>query len=90
MRTGIGSLGLVATACTLLVVSAALGQNRTIKLEVDATDAPRKILHARLQFPAQPGKLTLVYPKWLPGDHAPTGPITDLGRIEDERRGQTA
>ena len=78
MRTGIGSLGLLAAACTLLVVPAALGQNRTIKLEVDATDAPRKILHARLQFPAQPGRLTLVYPKWLPGDHAPTGPITDL------------
>jgi predicted metalloprotease with PDZ domain len=71
-------LSLVVTAGTLLVVPAALGQNRTIKLEVDATDAPRKILHARLQFPAQPGRLTLVYPKWLPGDHAPTGPITDL------------
>jgi predicted metalloprotease with PDZ domain len=29
-------------------------------------------------IPAAPGKLTLVYPKWIPGEHAPTGPITDL------------
>lgn len=49
-----------------------------ITLNADATDAPRKILHARLVIPAAPGKLTLVYPKWIPGEHAPTGPITDF------------
>jgi len=73
-----GCLGLVASAWSLLAAGAALGQNAPIKLDVDATDAARKVLHARLQMPAQPGKLTLLYPKWLPGDHAPTGPITDL------------
>ncbi len=26
--------------------------------------------------------LTLVYPKWLPGEHGPTGPITDLVGLE--------
>ena len=49
-----------------------------MKLDVDATDAPRKILHARLRIPAAPGPLTLLYPKWLQGEHAPTGPIVDL------------
>src|SRR5579872_6685402 len=49
-----------------------------IKLDVDASDAPRKILHARLQFPVSSGSLTLLYPKWIPGEHGPTGPITDL------------
>jgi predicted metalloprotease with PDZ domain len=73
-----GCFNLFATACTLLSSLAVLGQTKHITLEVDATDAPRKILHARLQIPAQPGKLTLFYPKWLPGDHSPTGPITDL------------
>ena len=71
-------LGLLATAWSLFAAGAAPGQNPPIKLDVDATDAARKILHARLQIPAQPGKLTLLYPKWLPGDHAPTGPIADL------------
>src|ERR1017187_5085490 len=71
-------LGLLATAWSLFAAGAAPGQNPPIKLDVDATDAARKILHARLQIPAQPGKLTLLYPKWLPGDHASTGPIADL------------
>ena len=73
-----GCVSLIVASCTLWASQAAQGPDRLIKLEVDATDAPRKILHARLQFPTQPGKLTLVYPKWLPGEHSPTGPITDL------------
>jgi predicted metalloprotease with PDZ domain len=49
-----------------------------IRVAVDATDAPRKIIHSRLTIPAQPGALTLVYPKWVPGEHGPTGPIDNL------------
>jgi predicted metalloprotease with PDZ domain len=49
-----------------------------IRLTVDATEAPRRILHARLEIPVKPGPLTLVYPKWIPGDHMPSGPIADL------------
>ncbi len=69
---------LAAALCTWLAAQAAPMQPPPTRLEVDATDAPRKILHARLAIPVQPGKLTLVYPKWIPGDHAPTGPITDM------------
>jgi predicted metalloprotease with PDZ domain len=47
-------------------------------IEVDAREAARKIFHAHLTIPASPGPLTLLYPKWIPGDHAPTGPIADL------------
>lgn len=71
-------LSLVATTLNLLTAAAASESNSPVKLDVDATDAARKILHARMQIPAHPGPLTLVYPKWVPGDHAPTGPITDL------------
>jgi len=49
-----------------------------IAISVDASDAPRKIFHVRETVPAVPGKLTLVYPKFIPGEHGPTGPITDL------------
>src|ERR1044071_4802034 len=52
-----------------------------IVLSVDATDAPRKIYHAELHIPAAPGPLTLFYPKWIPGDHAPSGPINDLAGL---------
>ena len=52
-----------------------------IRLTVDATGAPRRVLHARLEIPARPGPLTLVYPKWIPGNHAPSGPIADLAGL---------
>ncbi len=53
-----------------------------ITLLVDATEAPRKIFHARETIPASAGPLTLVYPKWIPGEHGPTGPITDLAGLK--------
>jgi predicted metalloprotease with PDZ domain len=49
-----------------------------IKLDVDATEAPRRILHAREILDVKPGPLTLSYAEWLPGEHGPTGPVTDL------------
>jgi predicted metalloprotease with PDZ domain len=52
-----------------------------IVLEVDATTIPRKILSAHESFPvASPSAHTvdLVYPKWIPGNHAPTGPVADV------------
>ncbi|HEY4843360.1 MAG TPA: M61 family peptidase [Terriglobales bacterium] len=58
-------------------------------LSVDASDAPRKMFHAQLRIPAKPGTLTLYYPKWIPGEHAPTGPITDLTGLKFTARGKT-
>src|SRR6478736_2063573 len=49
-----------------------------IQLEVDATDAGRRIIHSRVAVPAEAGPLTLYYPKWVPGTHGPTKPIADL------------
>jgi predicted metalloprotease with PDZ domain len=59
-----------------------------IKLAVDASRAPEKILHSTLQIPVKPGPLTLVYPKWIPGEHGPTGPIVDLTGLQFFAKGQ--
>ena len=59
-----------------------------ITIAVDATEAPRKILHARLSIPVKEGPLTLFYPKWIPGEHGPTGPITDLAGLKFEAAGK--
>ena len=67
----------VLVACFL----AASARGAAVRLEVDLTDTPRRIWHAHLTVPAQPGPLTLLYPKWIPGHHAPTGPITDLAGL---------
>jgi predicted metalloprotease with PDZ domain len=61
----------------------------TITLSVDASDAPRKMFHAQLRIPAKPGTLTLYYPKWIPGEHGPTGPITDLTGLKFTASGKT-
>ena len=49
-----------------------------INIAVDATEAARGIFHSHLTIPAKPGAMTLVYPKWIPGDHAPDGPIVNV------------
>src|SRR5689334_16098325 len=59
-----------------------------ITLAVDATDAPRRILHARMTIPVTPGEFTLVYPEWIPGEHGPTGPIDDLTGLRFTAGGQ--
>jgi len=62
----------------LLALPVFASSGLTISLAVDATEAPRKIIHAKLRIPATPGTLTLFYPKWIPGEHAPDGPVVDL------------
>jgi len=61
----------------------------TINLSVDATEAPRKLFHARMTMPASPGPMTLVYPKWIPGEHGPTGPIINLAGLKINAVGKT-
>jgi predicted metalloprotease with PDZ domain len=59
-----------------------------ITIALDATDAPRKIFHAELTIPAAPGTLALYYPKWIPGEHAPSGPVIDLAGLKFTGNGQ--
>jgi predicted metalloprotease with PDZ domain len=50
-----------------------------IQLAVDATDVARGIYQVQETIPvATAGPMTLLYPKWLPGNHSPTGPISKL------------
>jgi predicted metalloprotease with PDZ domain len=64
-------------------------QNSEMKLRVDATDAPRHILHASMTIPAKPGPMTLLYPEWIPGEHGPTGPVVDLVGLKISAGGKT-
>jgi predicted metalloprotease with PDZ domain len=67
----------------LLIAASASGAEpgRPIELTVDASEAPRKLVHSHLVIPAAPGPLTLYYPKWIQGEHSPTGPINDLSGL---------
>src|SRR5581483_11089012 len=59
-----------------------------IRITADLTDAPRKILHAHMTIPVQPGPLTLLYAKWIPGEHMPDGPIDNLAGLFITANGQ--
>jgi len=53
----------------------------TVLLEVDATDLDRRIFRVRQTLPVQPGALTLLYPRWLPGTHGPYGNASELAGL---------
>src|ERR1044071_4038796 len=68
------------------------GQSRVtgaITIALDARETPRKLLHARETLSVTPGALTLVYPKWLPGEHSPDGAIDDLVGLTFAAGGKT-
>jgi predicted metalloprotease with PDZ domain len=46
-----------------------------IQLDVDATNLDQKIFKVHERIPVKAGKLTLLYPQWLPGTHSPSGPL---------------
>ena len=77
-----------ASAVASFAQNASPALAQPIKILVDATRAPEKVLHAQLQIPVTPGDVTLVYPKWIPGEHGPTGPITDLTGVQFFANGQ--
>lgn len=43
----------------------------TIRLAVDASDVDQGIYRVHETIPVKPGLLTLLIPKWIPGNHAP-------------------
>ncbi|RDS82836.1 M61 family peptidase [Dyella monticola] len=53
----------------------------TLKIAVDATDLKHRIFSVHETIPARPGALTLLYPQWIPGTHAPIGPIDALAGL---------
>jgi predicted metalloprotease with PDZ domain len=83
------TLGILAIACILAGPASSILAAQNISLTVDATRTSQKLLHARLILPVKPGPLTLYYPKWIPGEHSPSGPISDLTGLKFEAGGKT-
>jgi predicted metalloprotease with PDZ domain len=80
LTLGIATLG----ANTLFARSAP-----TINLTLDATHAAQKILHTHMVLSVSPGPLTLQYPKWIPGEHMPSGPIGGVAGLRFSAAGQS-
>jgi predicted metalloprotease with PDZ domain len=82
-----GALGALALGCgetRAAAAPAAQPATGPIHLVVDARDAATGRIKSHLTIPIATrgaratGELALVYPKWIPGEHAPSGPAADL------------
>jgi predicted metalloprotease with PDZ domain len=72
----------------LCLFSSACFAQDAIRLTVDATQVARKVLRAKIVFPVKSGPMTVYYPKWIPGDHSPDGPITNIAGLKFEAGGK--
>jgi predicted metalloprotease with PDZ domain len=63
-----------------------------ITLEVDASDTKRAAFRVTETIPVAPGtqRLTLLFPQWLPGHHAPRGNLAELTNLTFTAGGKTA
>ncbi|MBS0333436.1 MAG: peptidase M61, partial [Proteobacteria bacterium] len=61
-----------------------------LKVQVDATDIDRHIYRIHETIPvSKAGPMTLLYPQWLPGNHAPNGPLKTASGFVFKAGGQT-
>jgi predicted metalloprotease with PDZ domain len=79
----------IPTILILVLACGAAQAQSSVKLRVDATDAPRRLFHAQMTMTVKPGPLTLLYPQWIPGEHMPSGPIVNLVGLKLQGGGRT-
>jgi predicted metalloprotease with PDZ domain len=80
-----------STVCLAAVLSFAVPSafaGETISLTVDATRTQQKLLRSHEVIPVRPGPLTLYYPKWIPGEHGPNGPVANVTGLKFEGGGK--
>ena len=52
-----------------------------LTVNVDLSDAGKRIFRSHETIPVKSGALTLFYPKWIPGEHAPSGPVENVSGL---------
>jgi len=75
-------------ALGMVLAASSVQAAETITLTVDATKTQEKLLRSHEVIPVKPGPLTLYYPKWIPGEHGPNGPINSVSGVKFEGGGK--
>jgi predicted metalloprotease with PDZ domain len=78
--------GIASAAC--MAADGATTASGPVALTVSLPDPGQKLLYVHEVMPVAPGPLTLYYPKWIPGDHSPDGPIGEMMGLEFSAGGQ--
>jgi predicted metalloprotease with PDZ domain len=60
----------------------------SLKLDVDLRDVGQKIFRVHESIPVHPGPMVLFYPKWIPGEHGPTGTLDGVVGVKLTANGQ--
>jgi predicted metalloprotease with PDZ domain len=79
---------LLAFASLVIFTASVALAAETISLTVDATKTQQKLLRSHEVIPVKPGPLTVYYPKWIPGEHGPNGPISSVTGLKFEAGGK--
>jgi len=72
-----------------LITASAFAQKTPITITADLSEAPRRLFHAEIDLPVKPGPATFITPQWIPGNHAPTGPVSQIVGVVFTANGQT-
>lgn len=72
---------MVLRVCLVLAIMTGVAVSAPITIDVDAREMSRRLIRAHLTMPVKPGKVVIKYPKWIPGEHAPSGPIDHISKI---------
>ncbi len=78
-----------AAAATFVAKTPYATQQQPATLVLDASRAFDGIMKVHERIPAPAGAFTIVYPKWIPGEHGPTGPLNDLAALQVTAGGAT-
>src|SRR5271168_1179895 len=79
---------LAAILASAAAFASAAPAKTPIQIVANLTDAPRKLYHAEVDLPVTEGPITLTTPKWIPGNHRPTGPVDDITGVVFTANGQ--
>ncbi len=52
-----------------------------MRIDVDATQVARRLIHSHVHIPVSGTQVTLSYPLWNPGDHAPIQNVGQIGSL---------
>jgi predicted metalloprotease with PDZ domain len=74
---------------TLLAAISGMAQTAPIQITADLSEAPRKVYHAEIDIPVHAGEVSLTTPEWIPGNHRPTGPVSDITGVVFTANGKT-
>ncbi len=75
-------------ASALFSVTALAQTQPPIQITADLTEGARHLYHAEIDLPVQAGPATFTTPVWIPGNHAPNGPLPEITGVVFTANGQ--